>query len=164
MSLKKLKSKGFTLIELMIVVAIIGILAAVAIPKFADLVTKSKEASIKGSLGAIRSAISIYYGDTEGEYPQNVVAGLTSGSKYLPASAGNQVLATINIPRVGGGGSANPGHNFGSVTSAQVETGDGNNPTSDAYAMYYHNSGNNQGHLYVLCGHNDTKGVSWSSY
>lgn len=67
MSIAKLrKVKGFTLIELMIVVAIIGILAAVAIPKFADLVTKSKEAGVKGNIGSVRSAISIYYGDNEG--------------------------------------------------------------------------------------------------
>lgn len=63
------KEKGFTLIELMIVVAIIGILAAVAIPKFADLIDKAKEAKTKGNLAAIRSAISIYYGSTEGEPP-----------------------------------------------------------------------------------------------
>ena len=61
--------KGFTLIELMIVVAIIGILAAIAIPKFADLIKKSKEGATKGSLGALRSALTIYYGEQEGVYP-----------------------------------------------------------------------------------------------
>ena len=66
--------KGFTLIELMIVVAIIGILAAIAIPKFADLIKKSKEGSTKGSLGALRSALTIYYGEQEGVYPSTTAA------------------------------------------------------------------------------------------
>lgn len=68
------KSKGFTLIELMIVVAIIGILAAVAIPKFANLIRQANEASCKGNLGAIRSALSIYYGSNEGIYPSSMAA------------------------------------------------------------------------------------------
>lgn len=63
------RKEGFTLIELMIVVAIIGILAAVAIPRFANLITKSKEGATKGNLGALRSAVSIYYGDNEGYFP-----------------------------------------------------------------------------------------------
>ena len=78
----KMKRKGFTLIELMIVVAIIGILAAIAIPKFAELIRKSSEGASKGNLGALRSAMSIYYGDMEGTYPANVTA-LTIGGKYL---------------------------------------------------------------------------------
>ena len=60
------KKKGFTLIELMIVVAIIGILAAIAIPKFADLIRKSNEGATKGNLGSVRSALSIYFADNDG--------------------------------------------------------------------------------------------------
>ena len=69
--MKKMK-KGFTLIELMIVVAIIGVLAAVAIPKFADLIRKANEAACKGQLGAVRSALSIYYGNMEGVWPSEI--------------------------------------------------------------------------------------------
>ncbi|MEK7765044.1 MAG: type II secretion system protein [bacterium] len=64
------KEQGFTLIELMIVVAIIGILAALALPKFASLVEKSREAATKGTINSLMSAISIYYGDREGVYPE----------------------------------------------------------------------------------------------
>src|SRR5216684_2042121 len=81
--------RGFTLIELMIVVAIIGILAAIAIPKFAQLITKGNEANTKGNLGALRSALSIYYGDTEGFYPADTLGGLTgsltASGKYMGA-------------------------------------------------------------------------------
>ena len=47
------KTKGFTLIELMIVVAIIGILAAIAIPNFLRYQAKSKQSEAKANLGAI---------------------------------------------------------------------------------------------------------------
>lgn len=75
---------GFTLIELMLVVAIIGLLAAIAIPKFANLVTKAREASIRGRLGAFRSAVSLYYADNEGIYPDhNVAIYMTLVPKYI---------------------------------------------------------------------------------
>ncbi len=80
----RLKAKGFTLIELMIVVAIIGILAAIAIPKFAQMLEKSKEGATKGNLGSIKSAASIYYGDTEGVWPTTLDSHTVySFSKYL---------------------------------------------------------------------------------
>jgi general secretion pathway protein G len=56
------------------VVAIIGILAAIAIPKFADLIKQSKEGSTKGSLASVRSAVTIYYGENEGVYPSTATA------------------------------------------------------------------------------------------
>ncbi len=53
------KGRGFTLIELMLMAAIIGLLVAIAIPKFANLIQKAKEAVLKGQVGAIRSALTI---------------------------------------------------------------------------------------------------------
>lgn len=55
--------KGFTLIELMLVVAIISLLAAIAIPKFANMIIKAKEAAVLGKLASVRSAALIYYAD-----------------------------------------------------------------------------------------------------
>ena len=65
----KKNQKGFTLIELMIVVAIIGILAAIALPKFADMLEKSREGATKGNLTAIRSAMNMYTADQAGAWP-----------------------------------------------------------------------------------------------
>jgi prepilin-type N-terminal cleavage/methylation domain-containing protein len=66
------KEKGFTLVELMVVVAIIGILAVIAIPKFIDLVKDAKYGACKGQLAALRSAITMYYAKHEGNFPSAI--------------------------------------------------------------------------------------------
>jgi prepilin-type N-terminal cleavage/methylation domain-containing protein len=59
MSKLRLKAKGFTLIELVVVIVILGILAATAAPKFMNLQSEAKIAKLKGLAGALRSAVSM---------------------------------------------------------------------------------------------------------
>lgn len=67
--IKSLKGrKGFTLLELMIVIAIIGILATIAQPMFKTAVKKSREAALKEDLFNIRNVLDQYYANN-GKYP-----------------------------------------------------------------------------------------------
>lgn len=56
------RKSGFTLVELVIVIVVLGILAAVAIPRYFDLTGDANAAACKGALGGTRSAIAVSYG------------------------------------------------------------------------------------------------------
>ena len=64
-------NKGYTLIEMLTVIAIMGILAAIAVPSFQKSIVRSREASLRNSLFVLRDVIDQYYGDF-GEYPESL--------------------------------------------------------------------------------------------
>jgi type IV pilus assembly protein PilA len=89
-------SKGFTLIELMIVVAIIGILAAIAIPNFLQYQMKSKQSEAKVNLGAIKTS-EVAFQAERGCYVGIGAEGVTApvaGTKTTPFTWGAGTAAT----------------------------------------------------------------------
>lgn len=138
--------RAFTLIELMVTVAIIGLLLSIAIPKFADMVRTATEANTKANLGAIRSALTQYYGDMEGEFPA-VLSAITVGGRYL------RTLPRAKTP------------SYHADTDA-VTQGAGIVSASDAGGWFFNNNRDNvrYGETLVNCTHTDSRHDFWTHY
>ncbi len=89
--------KGFTLIELMIVVAIIGILAAVALPAYQDYTIRAKISECAGVLSACKSSVSEYYASMN-DLPDTDTAGCaTTETQYCGAPSVADGVITVAI-------------------------------------------------------------------
>ena len=66
---RKKRRNGFTLVEIILVIVIIGIMAAIILPKFAGKTDSAKIAKTKANLASIRSALRLYQSDNSGTYP-----------------------------------------------------------------------------------------------
>jgi type IV pilus assembly protein PilA len=80
--------QGFTLIELMIVVAIVGILAAIAIPAYQDYIIRSKMSEVEGAIAACKTSVAEYTA-TKRSLPTDIVAAgcSTTATQYLASMA-----------------------------------------------------------------------------
>jgi len=75
--------KGFTLIELMVVIVIIAILAAVALPNFMGATEKARESAVRSAMKTLQTAIEMYATDHSGTYTDR----LNDVKPYLPGNA-----------------------------------------------------------------------------
>ena len=78
-----MNNKGFTLIELMIVVVIIGILAAIAIPNFINMQARAKEAAVKSNCHTVQLAAEDFAVQNDGVYAANVGADVTPAGQTI---------------------------------------------------------------------------------
>ena len=103
--MKKIQ-QGFTLIELMIVVAIIGILAAVAIPSYQDYTARAQVTEAVSLTSSFKTGLAEYYAD-QGVFPPNLTAvGSTTSGKYvgsiiITAAATDNVTVTATMKSSG---------------------------------------------------------------
>jgi general secretion pathway protein G len=145
---------GFTLLELMIVTAIIGVLTTIAIPKFTHLIAKSQESSVKGRLGALRSALSIYYGATEGRYPlDNLTPTLVP--RFIPE------MPVAKLPKT----SYSPGHEGDNVGVLTGTVPDAVSDMASGNGWLYDNlpGSVSWGRIIVNCSHSDVYSNAWTS-
>ncbi len=110
---------GFTLIELLIVVVIIGILAAIAIPKFAATKDKAKLASVRTDLRNVETAEESYFSDfntygTVSQLQTGPLMGLSSGNTMSITAATNGYTASANNSSI-----------TSAITSCKVQVGGG---------------------------------------
>ena len=96
------KQKGFTIIELVVVIVILGILAAVAFPKFQDLSGDARQAVLNGGKAAITSAAVITYAKNLG-VASSLAAILSQTSLDAAILTAGSTCAAVTLAHSGGG-------------------------------------------------------------
>ena len=108
------RQAGFTLLELLVVMTIIGILAAVAVPALKDSPQRAREAALKEDLFAMRSVIDQYHGD-KGNYPADLQTLVSEGylrkipTDPMTKSAETWVVAMEETPSDSSSSGSDPG-------------------------------------------------------
>jgi Tfp pilus assembly protein PilE len=85
---------GWTLIELIIIIVILGVIAAVTIPAYMDMTTSAEINSCQAAQGTIRSAVSIYYAKHKGVLPDALITGMFVNAEIPQCPTGGTITYT----------------------------------------------------------------------
>jgi prepilin-type N-terminal cleavage/methylation domain-containing protein len=88
--------RGVTLVELLIVVLILGALAAIAIPRLSQSADTAKKNACKTNIDLINSQIELYAAENDGTYPANLTTYFPEGPPQCPVTDANYPTALVN--------------------------------------------------------------------
>ena len=165
---------GFTLIELMLAVTIIGVLASILTPKLGSLIARAEDARTLGNLGTLRAALASYHCDHDGKYPSfpapysqpagysNLLEVALVEGKYIDAipyatpsgfhhRPSNKVDCVWNLS----GDEDDEGGGYGHGWKFDA------NPYDDLKPAGWTGT---WGTIMVLCTHENSKGINWKTY
>jgi general secretion pathway protein G len=144
--------RGFTLVEILIVVIILGILAAIVIPQFTNASQNARESSLQSTLQTLRSQIQLYklqHGDVLPDLTSNWDALTGSTSYGNPSQSFGPYMQAVPV---------NPMNGNSTIVNATVATGGAAAPTvaSCGFVYDYGTAGNGSGLIYG----SDTTGLA----
>jgi len=140
----KQRNRGFSLVELVIVIVIIGVLAAIALPRFSKAAGGANDAAVASDLAVLRNAIELFGAEHEGNFPEqdSFVAQLTgytlvdlSATTVANAGALGPYLQSVPLVKVGG-----VAERVGTITATAGTT----TPTADGSGGWLYNEDTGQ--------------------
>ncbi|MCX7647756.1 MAG: prepilin-type N-terminal cleavage/methylation domain-containing protein [Elusimicrobiales bacterium] len=137
--------KGFTLIEIMLVILIVGVIGVIAVPKITSAILKTKEKSNIANLSSIREALRLYYSDNSA-YPTDDLSSLYP--KYISK------IPELDIP------------NSNHTKTDSVRTSNSSSDITDSGMWGYDNVSTSAGfgHVFIDCIHTDLSGKRYCDY
>ncbi len=133
----KMPVSGFTLVELVMVMVIIGLLAAIIVPKFSSQRDQAAISTTKANLENLRTAIALFYAE-EGEWPDDDLGDLADGTspstkKYMRAIPTDGVEKVNTVVNANDG---NGGWHWDKVNYELLPNLSGNDANGNAYSGY----------------------------